>query len=197
MAALDITAVAMDDSSGGDDIRVGVPSTSPVQINREFVTKAAYAEVVEGYIKDSFTSQAALHALGDTRTPPSYDELSQADSAAPTGQLLLCAAFKVDSDNFYGVLGLSRLEGPAPTRKKIEDRGQMGRELLELGSSALLEQQFLDMLKKWGQKIKDAVAHCCLDLGDALEARKAIKGEPKSLDQWKERAGPRMPAPST
>ena len=66
------------------------------------------------------------------------------------------------------------------------DRHQMGRELLELGSSALLEQQFLDMLAKWGQKIKDAVAHCCLDLGDALEARKTIKGEPKSLDQWKE-----------
>ena len=44
-------------------------------------------------------------------------------------------------------------------------------------------------LQKWTQKLREAVAHCILDLDEATIARKLLKGEPKSLDQWKE-AGP-------
>ena len=45
--------------------------------------------------------------------------------------------------------------------------------------------------EKWKSNIKDAVAYCLLDLPDALAARKAHKGEPRSLPAWME-AGPEL-----
>ncbi|CAK0902777.1 unnamed protein product [Prorocentrum cordatum] len=62
----------------------------------------------------------------------------------------------------------------------------LGIELLSVGTTVVLDGAAQKHIEGWRQKLQEAAASCVLDLLDALAVRRAIKGEPESLDAWRE-----------
>ena len=57
---------------------------------------------------------------------------------------------------------------------------------MEIGHTANLGEAVKGTIQQWSQKLKEAVAHCALDLEEANTTRRSLRGEPKFLEQWKE-----------
>ena len=157
-----------------------------LKFDREAIALQVYHDIVEDAVRDSHHVQAALNSVGGSRPPPPLVELQAATCTNPLRRLLACAALDPTTSDHYLALGLSRLEGPANTRKKIEDRGRVGQELIEIGTATGMGEAARGTIRQWAVRIQEAVAHCILDLGEANAARRSLKGEPKSLEQWKE-----------
>ncbi|CAK0839973.1 unnamed protein product, partial [Prorocentrum cordatum] len=134
--------------------------------------RETYVKLIEDAALASFDVLAVRRARGLDFTPPSFDALLQATTAAPLRALLYSVAFDPDAHDAYERLGLAR----------VEDRVTLGIELLSVGTAKCLDREAQDQIDGWRRRLQEAAASCALDLPDALAARRAIKGEPKSLD---------------
>ena len=164
-------------------------STPPGLQNNGGLTEEVFCEIIEDTILAASEVGQANASIGCHFAPPSLASLRAATTENQLAQLLKCAGFAIDAADPYLQIGYSRLEGPLPTRKVIEDRGLIAKRLCELGQEAPLSVEAGQKVGLWLNAVKEAVAKCVVDLPEAVEARKTIKGEARSIPTWLEASG--------
>ncbi len=153
-----------------------------ITVTAEDRLRSAYFHIVEGGC--AFANQPDIQVT--PTAAPTFDELINASNTDIVNALLSSAGFDVSGNNTYKILGYDRIAGQAPTRNSLELRGALANILLDIVKLGKWSDPQRVTLEGWHGAIMNAVAQCLLDFGDMTMARRALRGEPKSLEMWKE-----------